>query len=59
MLSDAIDILAPLQVGVGVKVGCEAIVHSVAHILEKQDQPSLSRWVLLVDFSNAFNCVNV
>ena len=58
VLSDAIDILAPLQVGVGVKAGCEAIIHSVAHILEKQDQPSLSRWVLLVDFSNAFNCVN-
>ena len=58
VLSDAIDILAPLQVGVGVKAGCEAIIHSVAHILEKQDQPSLFRWVLLVDFSNAFNCVN-
>ena len=41
-----------------VKAGCEAIIHSVAHIMEKQDQPSLSRWVLLVDFSNAFNCVN-
>ena len=47
-----------MQVGVGVKAGCEVIVHSVAHILEKQDQPSLSRWILLVDFSNAFNCVN-
>ena len=51
--------LMPLTSLLGVKVGCEAIVHSVAHILEKQDQPSLSRWVLLVDFSNAFNCVNV
>ena len=58
VLPDAIDILAPLQVGVGVKAGCEAVIHSVAHILEKQDLPSLSRWTLLVDFSNAFNCVS-
>ena len=55
---DAIDILAPLQVGVGVKAGCEAVIHSVSHILEKQDLPALSRWILLVDFSNAFNSVS-
>ena len=37
--SDAFDVLTPLQVGVGVKAGCEAIVHSVAHILEMGTSP--------------------
>ena len=55
---DAIDILAPLQVGVGVKAGCEAVIHSVSHILEKPNLPPLSRWTLLIDFSNAFNSVS-
>ena len=55
---DAIDILAPLQVGVGVKAGCEAVIHSVSHILEKPNLPLLSRWTLLIDFSNAFNSVS-
>ena len=54
----AIDILAPLQVGVGVKAGCEAVIHSVTHILEKPDLPPLSRKTLLIDFSNAFNSVS-
>ena len=56
--SDAFDVLTPLQVGVGVKAGCEAVVHSVAHILEREDLPLLSRWILLIDFSNAFNTVS-
>ena len=56
--SDAFDVLTPLQVGVGVKAGCEAVVHSVAHILERGDLPVRSRWILLVDFSNAFNSVS-
>ena len=36
---DAIDILAPLQVEVGVKAGCEGVIHSVSHILEKPNLP--------------------
>ena len=32
--TDAVRILSPLQVGVGTPVGCEAIVHSVANVLE-------------------------
>ena len=52
------DALTPLQVGVGVKAGCEAVVHSVAHILERGDLPVRSRRILLVDFSNTFNSVS-
>ena len=54
----AISSLTPLQVGVGVKVGCEAIVHSVAHVLEDSTIPPDNRWTLLLDFSNAFNSVH-
>ena len=54
----AISSLTPLQVGVGVKVGCEAIVHSVAHVLEEPTIPPDNRWTLLLDFSNAFNSVH-
>lgn len=28
------------------------------HILEREDLPLLSRWILLIDFSNAFNSVS-
>ena len=55
---DAFDVLTPLQVGVGVKAGCEAVVHSVAHILDRGDLPVLSRWIILIDFSIAFNSVS-
>ena len=48
--SDSFDVLSPLQVGVGVKGGCEAVIHSVAHILEREDLPLLSPWILLIDF---------
>ena len=37
------DVLTPLQVGVGVNAGGEAIVHSVSHILDRGDLQSLSR----------------
>ena len=56
--SEAYSTLTPLQVGVGVKGGCEAIVHSVSKVLE---DPSISpddRWTLLLDFSNAFNNID-
>ena len=37
--SSAFSVLTPLQVGVGVKLGCEAIVHSVVHTLENSSTP--------------------
>ena len=55
---EALSILTPLQVGVGVKLGCEAIVHSVSRVLEDPSIPSSDRWALMLDFSNAFNSVD-
>ena len=58
VLDDALQSLVPLQVGVGVRGGCEAIVHSVAGTLEDASIPSIDRWTLLLDFRNAFNSVS-
>ena len=48
--------LAPLQLGVSVKGGCEAVIYSVSHLMSS-GQPD-QRWVLLLDFTNAFNTIN-
>ena len=56
--SEAVTILSPLQVGVGVSAGCEAIVHSLASILNDGSILPESRCTLLVDFSNAFNSID-
>ena len=46
--------LTPLQLGVCVKGGCEAIIHATSHLMSSF--PTDQRWTLL-DFSNAFNSV--
>ena len=47
-------ILAPLQLGVGLPGGCEAIAHSVRQVLEEEgDNPDL--FFLQVDLINAYN----
>ena len=51
-----LSILSPLQLGVGVRGGCEAIVHAVSKLLASA--PADRCRTLLLDFSNAFNCVN-
>ena len=57
--SQALNILTPpRQVGVGVKLGCEAIVHAVAHVQEDANIQPQDRCTLLVDFTNAFNRVD-
>ena len=56
--SEAVTLLSPLQVGVGVSAGCEAIVHSLASILNDGSILPESRCTLLVDFSNAFNSID-
>ena len=43
--------LAPHQLGVGVRGGCEAILHTVRQALEKEPD----KWNLQCDFINAFN----
>ena len=55
--SEAVRVLSPLQVGVGIPVGCEAIVHSVNSILGDTSIQSECKGTLQIDFSNAFNCV--
>ena len=50
--------LTPHQLGVGVKVDCESIVHSISHTLEDSKLPANEKWTLLVDFSNAFNSIS-
>ena len=57
-LPDTLRSLTPLQVGVGVKAGCEAIVHSVAHTLDDPNPHPDSRGILQLDFSNAFNSIS-
>ena len=47
----AADLFAPHQLGVGVRGGCEAILHTVRQALEKSPE----KWVLQGDFINAFN----
>ncbi len=46
----------PSQLGVGVKGGCEAIIHSVSRHFSSA--PTDKCWTLLLDFSNAFNSVD-
>jgi hypothetical protein len=50
--------LDPLQLGVGVKGGCEAIIHAMASIFESESTPLDSKWILQVDFDNAFNSID-
>jgi len=51
--SEALGILAPLQLGVGIPAGCKAIVHAVSNVLEDSNILPDNRFILLVDFSNA------
>jgi hypothetical protein len=46
----AVEILSPLQVGMGIKKGCEALVHGTRALLREGKKHSLQ-----VDFQNAFN----
>ena len=56
--SEAVSIFSPLQVGVGIPVGCKAIVHSLASLLNDSPLSPESRYAILVDFSNAFNSID-
>ena len=48
--------LAPLQMGMCVRGGCEAIIHSASQLMSST--PPHQRWFLLLDFQNAFNSIN-
>ena len=54
--SEAFKVLTPLQVGVGVQAGCESIIiHAVSLVQEDSNISPELKWILLLDFSNAFN----
>ena len=48
-------LLSPIQVGVGVKGGCEATVHAVRRFLDSMPQDFA---IVKLDFKNAFNNLN-
>ena len=56
--SEVIETLTPLQLGVGVRVGCEAILHAVNFVHRDANIPQREQWTLLLDFSNAFNSID-
>ena len=58
MAGRAAALLRPYQFGVGVKGGCEGIIHAVRALLEDVDVPDGDKWLIQVDFENAFNLVD-
>ena len=50
--------LRPLQFGVGVRQGCEAVVHATRATLEDESIPMEEKWSLQVDLKNCFNQVD-
>ena len=54
----AVEVLKPHQLGVGVRGGVEIAVHKVRAIIEDESIPTAEKWVLQLDFQNAFNAMN-
>ena len=50
-------LFSPTQLGVGVKDGCEIIVHSVISLIDIYSS-STDKCLLKIDFKNAFNIVS-
>ena len=48
------ELLAPRQLGYGVKLGAEAVVHAACHFLQNAPRDQV---FLKLDFENAFNCL--
>ena len=55
---NAANLLSPTQVGVGVRGGCEAVVHALGRTLRDTCLAPDDRWTLQVDFKNASNGVS-
>ena len=53
----ALALLSPLQLGVSVHGGFEAIVHATSRLMSSL--PDNVRWILFLDFSNAFNSISL
>ena len=56
--SEAESLLSPLQLGVSVKAGGEAIIHAVSSFIRDPDILPDNRCCLLLDFRNAFNSIS-
>ena len=56
---EAANILAPFQVDIGIPAGSEAVAHAVSTIQNDHSIPSSHKWTLLLDFSNAFNSIDM
>ena len=54
----ATSFLSPIQFGVGVKGGTEAVVHTVRSILEDPSVPAEDKWLLQLDLENCHNRVD-
>ena len=54
----AAQMLRPLQFGVGVRGGCEAVVHATRATINSEVVPPEQRWCLQVDFKNGFNNID-
>jgi hypothetical protein len=50
--------LNPHQLGVGTKSGCEAVLHATQALLSDVQIPDGSKWILQVDYTNAFNTMD-
>ena len=51
-------LLSPLQLGVGVKNGCEAVVHALNSVIDDPAIVPEEKCVLQIDFQNAFNLID-
>ena len=49
-------LLIPLQLGVGLRGGCEVIVHAMSKLTTSL--PDDRSWTLMLDFTNAFNSIS-
>jgi hypothetical protein len=60
LASETAAFLSPLQLGVKVRGGCEAVIHSVSTILNTPESavPVEERCILQVDFGNSFNNID-
>ena len=57
-ISETAEYLSPNQLGVCVKGGAESIIHATAAIYNDPAIPAPDKWILQVDFDNAFNRIN-
>ena len=51
-------ILRPYQYGVGVRGGCEGLIHATRALMDDEEVQDESKWLLQVDFENAFNLLD-